>query len=203
MRKFLFIIAVAILGFLLSPQANAQKLTAEEKAWIAAVQPFAAHAASIGVPVAIGVATEAGDNASPAGMSYNDGVCTFIIAARGNRTARTLTALAASPEQARLFVVAHEYGHCMHNAAVAGGAKLPPVASQIAEAMADVFAVAWVAQNCPDAMQASLEFFRKLRTMDASGDYAKSLKALDVIAATRIDSSASPLEYANHIGKNL
>lgn len=204
-RFFLAVLVACVCFFLLSTQANAQSLGRDEKAWLSALAPFVAHAKQQGIDVSVSVDSNPRAGDSPAAVDVGDGKCHFIIAVYNNPVSQAVQRLASGEdgkELARTLVMAHEYGHCLHHVALTKGAQLPPVASAQGEAMADVFAVAWIAQTRPEDYMRAVDFFKALRTnAGADASYALSLKALDRCATWQFDKQYSPVQHAYAVVK--
>lgn len=154
-------------------RVNAQEgLTPMEHAWIDAVNNVAEKNLKPDFTVKVAIYTEEADSSvSVIAASYKDSTCTMHLSARDNNQDTSVQAMASDPVIARLTVVAHEYGHCVHRLLQKQGASARK-ADQWPEAFADAYAIAWIGAYYPQYHSASIEFLLRLRSKDARGVYA-------------------------------
>lgn len=186
MKRILSFIAFALFTCL----AHAQDMNRQEQAWMQSVGIFAHDAKAMGMTLEVERILNPG-TVSPVAAEYEKGVCRIRLAVRNNPMAAQVESLVNAPSGdavARVASMAHEFGHCVHAQALEKGEDLPSIHSAESEAMADVYALAWIAYNARSHFPTALAFFRKLRD-DASSKYALSIKAIDKACADTLKTS--------------
>lgn len=213
--KKLFMAALMLLLSVVSNVSFAQGLTAEENEWVKAVTPFYKEAKAAGINTSIAVVTDQESGTTPAFMAFKaeKQECMFVVAVRNNRTASFLMNMAKTQrgqEVARLAIFAHEFGHCLHNLAdptlaarTVEGQPLQSHATAKEEAMGDVFALAWIAQNRPEDFELAFRFMRDLRKIPQLGtdrydilDYVYKARELPEMMTKN---PASPFAFAQNM----
>lgn len=189
----------AIALALFAASAQAQVHTKAEQGWLQAIGIFAADAKAAGMGYEVEKITTNVGEVSPVAAEFKDGKCIIRLAVRGNpysQAVQTLVDTPAGAAVARVTAVAHEFGHCMHSQALAKGEALPSEHSAASEAMADVYALAWVQANAPSHFDTAAQFLRKLRS-DASDKYSASIRAINQAVADKEKlSTINPVAYA-------
>lgn len=204
MNKLIKTIAAALAAAAIPGIAAAQELSPDEQRWVSTINIFHAEAAAAGMRLQIGRVVDAPSGSSPVAAKFADGVCTVILAVRGNPASAVVQGHlpgAYGAAVARAAAVAHEYGHCVHMAAIANGMALPPALSPTGEAMADVFALAWFARRSPDDYPHAVRFFKSLRGGVLSVNYADNLRAVEAVRKADAERAESPLVYAVAVTK--
>lgn len=174
-----------------------QAQSAKEANWLKAITPFYQAASALGIQAKVAIVANPQPGDSPVSMRFDKGVCEFILSVRNNPVATSIERLVRT-DVARIAMVAHEYGHCLHNTAIASGA-LKKSSPEFAEALADAFAIAWMAQNRPADLEETVAFFKELRERFVPEDYVMSLSAVKAAESWKFSPDYSPLEHAHAI----
>lgn len=188
---------------MLAPALSFAHPSEDENKWVEAIRPFYSDAQAMGIKPQITIMTDQTDGATPAYTRFNaeTKTCTFIVAIRNNRAADIVLAKQTTEhekEVARMAIFAHEYGHCLKFLAdVEHGKKaghedkifsaipgeVRSVTTNAEEGGADVYALAWFAQNRPKDFEIAFNFFQYLRTDVAFvGDAAVKGSRYDVVS---------------------
>lgn len=137
-----------------------QTLTAEEQRFAVATRPFYDAAREAGKTLHIQVLVDQSKVGSPVYVDMKGGECYMRIATRENENHRILMGMQTDEnarEAARRVMVAHEYAHCLM------GWEGIEMTGQKAEAVADLFSLAWIANNDPRRYRAAYAFVQKVR----------------------------------------
>jgi len=194
---------------------QAQDLTAEERLWVNGLAAILKDAQSVGIAARAATISDARRGQSPAFMAFLEPQreCLFVTAVRGNPMGGLLTGLGADEHERRVIVVAvwaHEYSHCLQRLAgdsparaAVPGKPTRQHATREDEALADVFALAWMHSFSPADFDIARSFFVRLRTVVApdTGRYAVAgfLGRAGELPGLMAASGASPYEMARHL----
>lgn len=208
----------AIFAMFMSSVAFAQ-VTPEEQEWIQALSPILAEARQANIKAAIVIKSDGQPGDSPAALAYRPATkqCVFILAVRGNPLSATVQNYLPGThgnQVSMLAIAAHEYAHCLQFATklnlvadtsgVNGTATLESTSTAEDEGFADVYALAWFAQNRPEDFELAYRFFKTLRAEGkSSGNDRYNVKRFlvktkdfpEIMRTTK----ASPVEFANNV----
>lgn len=170
---------------MLAPVLAYGQSTEEENKWTESIRPFYSDAISIGLKPVINVMIDQTDGHTPAFTRFNaeTKTCTFVVAIRNNRATEVVLANQKTEKEkeiARTAIFAHEYGHCLkflndYTAkktdkdgdqfySLVKTGEIHSETSREEEGAADVYALAWFAQNRPKDFEVAYNFLQYLRT---------------------------------------
>lgn len=157
--------------------ASAQDITPGEQEWLDTIATVAAKEAEPSFRIKVMVFAEPASDISVLSAVYKEDVCTLYLSARENTVDTLVQNFGKTREIARLAIVAHEYGHCVHRAAKLRAATLR-TANRWSEALADAYAIAWTHTFYPEYYEDVVKFFWTLRKKDSAGKHAAGLKVV-------------------------
>jgi hypothetical protein len=165
-------VAISLSSTLATVAAD-ENLTPDEKEVIDLFRPMIQLAEPTGMTIRVVVDANTTNGPSPAYMAYRDGVCSLILALRGNVNYWALLAAGDDyPRKAKLHtMLGHELGHCFtryleEQDARARGQFLPALTSEELhddEVRADLFSMAWAAVYYPEEFDDVYNYLWELR----------------------------------------